>query len=85
MKRIILVAAMVAMLVLSAAPAYATDLDFDGIADEVEINFSVSGFNPVASTNCFIWSWWWGKYVNICPAVVWQVDNEQDVFQAVFF
>ncbi len=85
MKRIMLVAAMVAMLVLSTSPAFATDWNGNGIHDEVEINFSVSGFNPVAHTSCFIWSWWWGKYVNICPAVVWQVDNEQDVFQAVFF
>ena len=78
-------AAMVAMLVLSAAPASAADWDWDGIDDSLEINFSVSGFNPVASTNCWIWSWWWGTYVNVCPAVVYQVDNEQDVFQAVFF
>ena len=88
MKKIILLAAMLAMLIVSAAPAFAqtVNVDVNGIGAEaenigIETDFSVSGFNPVATSHCVAWTWWGA--VNVCPAVITQVDNEQDVIQFV--
>lgn len=88
MKKIILLVAMLAMLVVSAAPAFAqtVNVDVNGIGAEaenigIETDFSVNAFNPVATTDCFA-SGWWGA-ANFCPAVVVQEDNELDVVQFV--